>query len=58
MSMSAGSDASMERLQKNTPGTSLGSMQWSPLQGLTLSANTGPATMPVAPSHEARYPVL
>ena len=54
MSMSAGSSASIVRLQKNTPGTSRGSMQWSPLHALTLSSKTGPATTPVAQSHDVR----
>ena len=42
------------RLQKSTPGTRRGSMQWSPLHALVLSSNTGPDTTPVAPSHDAR----
>ena len=46
------------RLQKNTPGTSRGSMQWSPLHARTLSVNTGPATTPCAHSQETRYPAL
>ncbi len=46
--------SSIGRLQKSTPGTWRGSTQWSPLQALTLSSKTGPATTPVAQSHEAR----
>ena len=54
MSISAGSSRSMDLLLKNTPGTILGSTQWSPLHAFTLSSNTRPATTPVAPSHEMR----
>ena len=52
MSTSAGSSVSIGRLQKRTPGTSRGSMQWSPLHAFVLSSKTGPATTPVAPSHD------
>ena len=58
MSISAGSSASIGRLQNSTPGTSRGSMQWSPLQALVLSWKIGPDTTPVAESHELRYPAL
>ena len=46
------------RLQKRTPGTSLGSMQWSPLQALVLSWKILSVGCPTAASHDTRYPAL
>src|SRR5208283_4550615 len=41
-------------LENRTPGTSRGSMQWSPLQALMLSSKICEVTLPSTESHEAR----
>ena len=41
-------------LENRTPGTTLGSMQWSPPQALTLSSKTVASTFPVTESQETR----
>ena len=48
-SMIAGSSFSIGWLARKMPGTSLGSTMWSPLQALTLSSKTAPATTPEVP---------
>ena len=54
MSMMFGSSVLIFRSQKKTPGTSRGSMQWSPDQDLVLSEKTSTGTEPVAQSQEFR----
>jgi hypothetical protein len=48
--MRFGVSLTIGRLQKNTPGTTRGSTQWSPLQLLVLSRKTSEVTAPVAHS--------
>ena len=43
-------------IHQNTPGTRLGSTQWSPDQDFVLSLNTSSETQPVAQSQEWRKP--
>src|SRR5580700_981416 len=45
------------RLVRRIPGTAAGSMQWSPLQALRLSAKTAPPTAPSDESSDDRVPL-
>src|SRR5438477_598055 len=52
----AGFSSAILKLEKRTPGTSRGSMQWSPLQALRLSSKILVVILPMTESHEARNP--
>src|SRR5678815_341184 len=58
MSVSAGFSMAILRLLNTTPGTSVESMQWSPLHGLVLSSITSGGNAPRIVCHPARYPRL